>query len=95
MLSRGIEYQVAHLVSTQKAHRLGGWCLSNVPLLLWQEYADIFGQDGRVVKASRHCEVLMLSRGIEYQVTHFVSTQKVHRLGGWCLSHVPSLLWQA
>ena len=53
------------------------------------------GQDGRVVKTSRHCEVLMLSRGIDYQVAHLVSTQKVYRLGGWCLSHVPSLLWQA
>ena len=46
--------------------------------------AILRGQDGRVVKASRHCEVLMLSRGIKYQVAHLVSTQKVHRLGGWC-----------
>ena len=51
------------------------------------EYRDPLyerGQDGRVVKASFLCEMLMLSRGINYQVAHLVSTQEVHRLGGWC-----------
>ena len=26
MLGHEIKYQVAHLVATQKVHRLGGWC---------------------------------------------------------------------
>ena len=31
------------------------------------------------------CEVLTIKlRGINYQFVHLVSTQEVHRLGGWC-----------
>ena len=47
--------------------------------------ADILG--GRMAEWLRpaDCEVLTIKlHGINYQFVHLVSTQKVHRLGGWC-----------
>ena len=55
MLSRGIKYQIAHLVSTQKVHRLavGAKVMSR---RYYGRRKPIFylcgGKDGRVVKVS-------------------------------------------
>jgi hypothetical protein len=45
---------------------------------------NLRGQDGRVVKVSRLCEVLTTKlRGIEFQVAHLVSTKRPYGTSRW------------
>ena len=76
-----------HILSPQKDHIVRRDGFNHVRGSIWRRHLPIFfrGQDGLVVKASRLCEVLTIKlRGFNYQFVHLVSTQKVHRLGGWC-----------
>ena len=93
---RGINYQFAHLVSKRRPYGTSRWFQSRPRFYMAPASADIFGDRMAEWLRPADCEVLTIKlRGINYQFVHLVSTQKVHRLGGWCYNHVPSLLWQA
>ena len=81
---RGFNYQFAHLVS-EIPYSTSRWLQSRPRFYMAPASADIFG--GRMAEWLRpaDCEVLTIKlRGINYQFVHLVSTQEVHRLGGWC-----------
>ena len=86
MLSRGINYQVTHLVSTQKVHRLGGCCLVTSRRYYGRHKPLFLGV--RMAKWLRPglWEMLMLSRGIE---PGQVLTSNKPTGEGWYCSYVP------
>ena len=75
---RGINYQVAHLVSTKKDHVVRRDGLNHVRDSIWRRHLPIlFG--GRMAEWLRpaDCEVLTIKlRGINYQFAHHVFQKK-------------------
>ena len=84
-----------HILSPKKVHIARRVGFNHVQFYMAGSKADILGQDGRVVMASRLCEVLMLSCGIEYQVAHLVSEKKVNMARRVGFNHVCDSIWLA
>ena len=73
---RGINYQVAHLVSEKRPYSTSRWFQSRPRFYMAPASADIYG--GKMAEWLRpaDCEVLTIKlRGINYQFVHLVSTQ--------------------
>ena len=93
---RGINNQVAHLVSEKRPYSTSRWFQSRPQFYMAGSKADIFG--GRMAEWLRPavCEILTIKlRGINYQFAHLVFKKKVHMARRVGFNHVRDSIWLA
>ena len=82
---RGINHQVAHLVSGKRPYSTSRWFQSRPRFYMAGSKADIF-VGGRMAEWLRpsDCEVLTIKwRGINYQAAHLVSKKRPYSTSRW------------